>query len=330
MSDRNFFIPGGIEYFMPGDAEAFDELRDKVKKIFNKNKYIHVIPPIVDNLPNLLGLNSSDLDNQTITFIDKESGKKIGLRSDITPQIAKIDYQFSKASISRFSYMGDIYRSTNSSFDRKNPYQIGAEIFGCSNKSHDIEIISLMVETVMLSRKKSLVVEIGDVSIVNKHISFLSLDNKDKSKLVTMINSKNINELRKFLTHLKVSKSKIEFLVELIRINGDYKCLKEIALILKKFKFDNGNILSDLKYIANKLLLKYKAIDIIIDMSNLYNLDYQTNLSFSVFVPNFRKAIATGGRYTAYTRDEQKRLASGFSLDLKDLFFLIKEDDVNV
>ena len=171
---------------MPGDAEAFDELRDKVKKIFNKNKYIHVIPPIVDNLPNLLGLNSSDLDNQTITFIDKDSGKKIGLRSDITPQIAKIDYQFSKASISRFSYMGDIYRSTNSSFDRKNPYQVGGEIFGCKNKNHDIEVICLMIETVMITGQKSFLVEIGDVSIINRYISLLSLNRMDKLKLIAI------------------------------------------------------------------------------------------------------------------------------------------------
>ena len=330
MKDRNFFIPGGIEYFMPGDAEAFDKLREKVKKVFSRYKYTHVIPPIVDNLPNLLSLNSNDLDNQTVSFIDSESGKQIGLRSDITPQIAKIDYQLNHKNLSRFSYMGDIFRSTKSSFDRKNPYQVGGEIFGCNNKNHDIEVISLMIETTMLSGQKSLVVEIGDVSIIYKYISSLSLSKIEESKLIPMINSKNINEIQTFLKYLKISKKQIELLTELIRINGDLKCIKEIKSILKKFKFSDNKALSDLTYIANKISKKYKTVSINIDMSNLYNLDYQTSLSFSVFVPNFRKAIATGGRYVAYTEDKTERLASGFSLDLKDLFFLIKEDSMHV
>ena len=330
MKDRNFFIPGGIEYFMPGDAEAFDKLRAKVKKVFSKYKYTHVIPPIVDNLPNLLSLNSNDLDNQTVSFIDKESGKKIGLRSDITPQIAKIDYQLSDKTISRFSYMGDIFRSTNSSFDRKNPYQVGGEIFGCSNKKHDIEVICLMIEAIMVSGKKSFVVEIGDVSIIYKYVSRLSLSAMDQSKLVAMINSKNIDEIKSFLKHLSIPKTKIEFLSEFIRINGDLKCIREIDLLLKKFKIDDNNSLSDVKYIANKISSNYQSISINIDMSNLYNLDYQNSLSFSVFIPNFRKAIATGGRYVAYTKNKNKRLASGFSLDLKDLFFLIKEGNSHV
>jgi len=330
MKDRNFFIPGGIEYFMPGDAEAFDKLREKVKKVFSKYKYTHVIPPIVDNLPNLLGLNSNDLDNQTVSFMDNESGKKIGLRSDITPQIAKIDYQLNHKSLSRFSYMGDIFRSTNSSFDRKNPYQVGGEIFGCNNKSHDIEVISLMIETTMLSGQRSFVVEIGDVSLIYKCISSLSLSSTEESKLIPMINSKNIEEIQVYLKYLKISNKKIELLSELIRINGDLKCVKEIKLILKKLKFHENNTLSDLTYIANKISAKYKTVNINLDMSNLYNLDYQTSLSFSVFVPNFRKAIATGGRYIAYTKNKTERLASGFSLDLKDLFFLIKEDSMHV
>ena len=330
MKDRNFFIPGGIEYFMPGDAEAFDKLRERVKYLFLKYKYTHVIPPIVDNLPNLLGLNSSDLDNQTVSFIDKESGKKIGLRSDITPQIAKIDYQLNNKDISRFSYMGDIFRSTNSSFDRKNPYQVGGEIFGCKNKNHDIEVICLMIETIMLTGQKSFVVEIGDVSIINRYISLLCLNRMDKLKLIAMINSKNLDEIQTFLKYLRVSNNKIEFLCEFISINGGLECIKEIKSLLKRSKIDDKKTLSDLVHIAKKVSSKYKSLNINIDMSNLYSLDYQTSLSFSVFVSNFRKAIATGGRYIAYTKNKHERLASGFSLDLKDLYFLIKEGIINV
>ena len=135
MSDKNFFIPGGIEYFMPDEAEEFEILKSKALRIFKKSHYQYVIPPIIDNLPNLLSLNSQDLDQQTLTFVDQMTGKKIGMRADITPQIAKIDQHLSGGGISRFAYMGDIIRTTENQFDRRNPYQVGCELFGCSNKN---------------------------------------------------------------------------------------------------------------------------------------------------------------------------------------------------
>ena len=115
---------------MPEEAIEFEKLKSNVLGIFKKYNYEYVIPPIIDNLTNLLSLNSSDVDQLTVTFTDQISGKQIGLRSDITSQIAMIDYQQSKSGLSRFGYMGDIVRISKSLFDRKNPFQVGAELFG--------------------------------------------------------------------------------------------------------------------------------------------------------------------------------------------------------
>ena len=56
------------------------------------------IPPIFDNLDNLLNLKSTDLDSETALVLDKRTSKEIGIRADITPQISKIDYQMTKGS----------------------------------------------------------------------------------------------------------------------------------------------------------------------------------------------------------------------------------------
>ncbi len=324
MNDKNFFIPGGIEYFMPDEADDFEILKSKALKIFKKSRYKYVIPPIIDNLPNLLSLESQDLDRQTLTFIDQTTGKKIGMRADITPQIAKIDQHLSKGGISRYAYMGDIIRATDNQFDRRNPYQIGCEIFGCSTKSHDLEIISQMIDIVKLSNEKLLILEICDLSIVNDIINTFGLLTEEKNKLIKLINFKSIIDIERHLKDKGVSIKKINLILDLVSLSGGIEIIPEIEKLLKANRVKIDSKLSDLLYLAKKLKSTDKHLDVNVDMTNLSSLDYQSGLSFSLYVPSFRKSIAKGGRYNAYISEGKMRFASGFSLDLKDVYFLRK------
>ena len=326
MKDKNFFIPGGIEYLMPEEAIEFEKLKSNVLGIFKKYNYEYVIPPIIDNLTNLLSLNSSDVDQLTVTFTDQISGKQIGLRSDITSQIAMIDYQQSKSGLSRFGYMGDIVRISKSLFDRKNPFQVGAELFGCSKKSHDLEIINLMTDVIHLTKQRELIIEIGDLSVINKIIKSLDITEADQSYLVQLINTKSTDEIQSFLKHKNVKKNSREGLVTLISLSGDFKVLNEIETIASKFDSDISEKIDNLKYLAKKVSQFSKSINVVIDLSDLYSLDYQSSLTFSAYIENYRQAIARGGRYVAYGKSgNQPRNACGFSLDLKDIFFQMKE-----
>ena len=330
MSDKNFFIPGGIEYFMPDEAEEFEILKSKVLKIFKKSHYQYVIPPIIDNLPNLLSLNSQDLDQQTLTFVDQMTGKKIGMRADITPQIAKIDQHLSKGGTSRFAYMGDIIRTTENQFDRRNPYQVGCELFGCSNKNHDLEVISQMIEIVRLSKEKLLVLELCDLSIINDIICSLNLYSDEVSKLISLINLKSTNEIKSYLKYKNISGKKINLITDLILLTGSFEIVSEIKKLLTVNRIKINSKLPELTFIAKKLTPTDGNLVVNIDMTNLSNLDYQSSLSFSLYVTNFRKSIANGGRYNAYNSGTTQRLASGFSLDLKDIYFLRKNGGKHV
>ena len=146
MKAKNFYIPDGIEYYMPSDAVKLEKIKSKILKIYAKYNYTYVIPPIFDNLDNLLNLKSTDLDSETALVLDKRTSKEIGIRADITPQISKIDYQMTKGSgNSRFSYMGDILRLSPGPFDRINPYQTGAEYFGKLNNKCKERIVKLLI-----------------------------------------------------------------------------------------------------------------------------------------------------------------------------------------
>ena len=140
MNTQKFLIPDGIEYYTGDEALLFQNLKTSVLKIFNKYKYEFVITPVVDSINNLNNLNE-DYATNTISLSER---KELGIRADITPQISRLDYQSYKINKSnKFSYMGDIYRESKSSFERSNPFQVGAEYFGNISDKVDINLLGV-------------------------------------------------------------------------------------------------------------------------------------------------------------------------------------------
>ena len=322
MNNKKFLIPDGIEYFMPDEALKFESLKQKALRIFDKYAYKYVLPPIFDDLNNLFSLNSADLDKETVSINDYRLGGKIGIRADITPQISKIDYQFAKNSnISKYCYMGDILRSHAKDFDRKNPFQLGAEIFGDITKDNDIEIIKLMLEIIFLSNNKKIILDLGNLSFINNFLSKLDLNKEQKHELVTLLNYKAKTDIYDFCKKNKINKNKLNFLISIIDLSGDIAVIKEIKKFIKYYKIDFNKELNELDYIARKILKFNSSCQVQIDLCELHGYEYQNNLIYTLYTPSFRKDIARGGRYKAYKISKnQYRNATGFSLDLKDIF----------
>ena len=324
MKSKNFLIPDGIEYYIGDNATNFDRIKSKIIKIYNKYDYTHIIPPIFDSLENLLNLNSTDLDNKTAYILDRSNGNEIGVRADITPQISKVDYQITNGQgNSKFSYMGDILRLSPGPFDRINPFQTGVEHFGNVSKKIDIEIIKLMIDIISLSKQRKIVIELGDLSFINNLLIDLNISEDNRLKLIDLINLKSKIEIKDFFKDLKLPNKKLFLLLNLIDISGDISVLSELKKLSKSFKQDLSNEIDELISISKSINRVSDISQVQIDLCELHGFSYQKGLIYSAYVPGLRKEIARGGRYTAYiTESDKKRLATGFSLDVKDILDL--------
>jgi ATP phosphoribosyltransferase regulatory subunit len=324
MKSKNFLIPDGIEYYIGDNATNFDRIKSKIIKIYNKYDYTHIIPPIFDSLENLLNLNSTDLDNKTAYILDRSNGNEIGVRADITPQISKVDYQITNGQgNSKFSYMGDILRLSPGPFDRINPFQTGVEHFGNVSKKIDIEIIKLMIDVISLSKQRKIVIELGDLSFINNLLIDLNISEDNRLKLIDLINLKSKIEIKDFFKDLKLPNKKLFLLLNLIDISGDISVLSELKKLSKSFKQDLSNEIDELISISKSINRVSDISQVQIDLCELHGFSYQKGLIYSAYVPGLRKEIARGGRYTAYiTESDKKRLATGFSLDVKDILDL--------
>jgi ATP phosphoribosyltransferase regulatory subunit len=257
------------------------------------------------------------LKNYTISLSNR---KELGIRADITPQISRLDYQsYKKNKPNKYSYMGDIYRESESAFDRNNPFQVGAEYFGNISDDIDISLLKMCYEIITLSKTKRIIIELNDSFFINTYINSLKLNNTEKKQLINLISLKSIDEIYQYYNNKKLSSRKLNELHDLLKLDGSANIIKKIQDFSKKYNYKSQENIKSLKSITNKIK-NLKNIEIIIDLCSLGSMDYETSFNYTFYVEKLRKPIAFGGRYESYLlKNGTMRYATGFSIDLKDV-----------
>src|SRR5215510_2978714 len=109
---RKWVLPEYIDDILPAEAERIEGLRRLLLDNFRAHGYRLVQPPLVEHLDSLLTGTGHDLDLQTFKVIDPLSGRLLGVRADITPQVARIDaHLLNESGVTRLCYAGSVLRT---------------------------------------------------------------------------------------------------------------------------------------------------------------------------------------------------------------------------
>ena len=158
-----WLLPEGVEDVLPPQANRTEEVRRRLLDLYSTWGYEYVIPPIVEYLESLLTGTGHDLDLKTLKVTDLLSGRTMGLRADITPQVARIDaHSLNKSGVVRLCYAGTVVHSQpDGLLESRTPLSVGAELFGDSSNRGDIEIVSLMIESLRSLGLKGVKIDLG-------------------------------------------------------------------------------------------------------------------------------------------------------------------------
>ena len=149
MNDQNrWLLPDGIEESLPDEAAWLEVHRRELLDMFASWGYELVIPPLIEYLESLLVGPSDDLDLQTFKLTDQLTGRMMGVRADMTPQVARIDaHMLKRDAPARLCYLGTVLRTRPGGRDlTRSPLQLGAELYGHAGVDSDVEVICLMLE----------------------------------------------------------------------------------------------------------------------------------------------------------------------------------------
>ena len=326
---NRWLLPEDIADVLPSRARKIEELRRRSLDLYQSYGYELVSHPLLELLDSLLTGTGSDLNLQTFKLVDQLSGRTLGLRADITPQVARIDaHLLNREGVTRLCYAGSVahVRAPAGSSSREE-LQIGAEIYGHAGWEADLEALSLLLQTLNKAGLKKVYLDLSHAGVLKGILGDHALNASDTEFLYTCLQTKDRSGLSQCITNMPPSIGKP--LLALIELNDS--CAEVLANARSgKFALPKNPVieqaLNDLVRLTEAL--SSNGVELSIDLADLRGYQYHSGVMFAAYVDGLPQPIARGGRYDhvgqAFGRS---RPATGFSLDL---YTLADCSDLNV
>ena len=317
---NRWLLPEDIADVLPAEARKVENLRRYILELYQSYGYELVAPPLLEFLDSLLTGTGSDLNLQTFKLVDQLSGRTLGLRADITPQVARIDaHLLNRSGVTRLCYVGSVaHARTPVGSSAREELQIGAEIYGCSTWEADFEAISLLLKTIQLAGIKKIYLDLSHAGVLAGILDGQSISAADMETLYGLLQSKDRPRLNIWAKSLPSVVANA--LLVLTELNGPCaEVLIKAKAALPKHALVDLAIEQLEKLVAAAATLS-EGLELSIDLAELRGYQYHSGVMFAAYVDKLPQPIARGGRYDhvgqAFGRS---RPATGFSLDLLTL-----------
>ena len=324
----SWLLPDGIEEILPEEAKHLENLRHKLLELFACWGYDLVIPPFIDFLDSLLTGSGHDLDLQTFKLTDQISGEMLGVRADMTPQVARMDaHNLKHEWPTRLCYVGTILHTRGDPLEKtRSPMQIGAELFGHAGRESDVEVIRLMLEMLAITGLQNVHLDLGHVGIYRALSRQAGLTELQETELFDVLQRKARPELAELMDSYAINHDLKGMFLKLPELNGGKDTIAKAHAVFLKANDEVKSALADLAAIAEKLAVRFPSLPISFDLAELRGYHYHTGMVFAAFIPSVGREIARGGRYDNIGEVfGRARPATGFSADLKLLSALSKQ-----
>src|SRR3954463_15227319 len=190
----NWLLPENIADVLPSEARKIEELRRAILDNFRLYGYELVMPPMLEYLDSLMPVGGHDMDLRMFKLVDQLSGRTMGLRADMTTQVARIDaHLLNRTSVTRLCYAGSVLHTQPSGLHAtREPLQIGAEIYGHAGLEADAEIQELALASLALAGFEQPRLDLSHVGVLRAILLDDPLARRDEQALYALLRSKDI------------------------------------------------------------------------------------------------------------------------------------------
>lgn len=322
---ETWLLPDGVQDVLPQDAIRLEKLRRRLLDMFAAWGYELVFTPLMEYVDSLLTGSSHDLDLMTFKITDQLTGRLMGVRADLTPQVARLDaHCLPREHTARYCYCGTVLNTLPQGLSTgRTPIQIGAEVYGYQGVAADLEVIRLMLTTLTAAGATAIHLDLGHVTVFRELAKAAGLSAELEAQLFDIYQRKSIPELNDLLPQLPRS----EWFAALGQLSGQITVLAQADILLADAPTAVHCALNDLQQVVHALQLSHPHVAVSVDLSELRGYHYHTGLVFAAYTPQSASELAKGGRYDhigeAFGR---ARPATGFSADLKSLVNFFEDD----
>lgn len=310
-----WLLPENVEDVLPPQAWRMEDMRRALLDLFRRRGYQLVVPPLIEYVDSLLTGVGADLDLKTFKLVDQMSGRLMGVRADITPQVARIDaHLLAGNAINRLCYAGSVLHTQPDGFRRsREPIQIGAECYGEPGVAADLEILALMLQGLDACGVRGAQLDIGHVGVYRALAQAAGLSGEAEHRLFGALQAKDASAVAALTADLP-NDLRSAF-VALPQLYGDRGVLVEARTRLPALPAVAAALDT-----LDALDAGLGGAEAAYDLAELRGYGYHSGIVFAAYTAGRSRAIAQGGRYDEVGKVfGRARPATGFSMDLREL-----------
>jgi ATP phosphoribosyltransferase regulatory subunit len=318
---RNWLLPEYVEDILPPQAQAIERLRGRLIEIFRVHGYALVMPPMLEYIDSLLSGTGQDLDLRTFKLVDQLSGRTMGLRADMTPQVARIDaHLLAREGVTRLCYVGTVLHTRPRGLTAtREPLQIGAEVYGHAGIESDLEIQRLLRAALEACGLDGVRLDIGHVGVYRAIVRHGQVPADLEPELLDALRAKDRPGLASATAALPEATRRA--LLLLPDLYGGVEVLDRARRELPRLA-EIDAALADLAALAGD-----NGVAVSVDLADLRGYHYHSGVVFAAYCAGLPSAVALGGRYDEVGRTfGRARPATGFSMDLRELAHLAQAE----
>ncbi|MBL8445905.1 MAG: ATP phosphoribosyltransferase regulatory subunit [Zoogloeaceae bacterium] len=308
-------LPEYIQDVLPDEASTIEHLRRGLLDAFAASGYQLVQPPLLEYMDSLLTGAGRDLRLRTVQLVDQLSGRTMGVRADMTPQVARIDaHLLNRRGVTRLCYCGSVLHTLPASLSAtREPLQVGAELYGHSGLEADAEILRLLAEALAVAGVAQWRLDLGHMGLFRALAKLAGLSPEREEIVFDLLQSKDLPSLAEALSGVPKSARSA-----LLALPGLYGGREVLAQARSRLPSDSSVLaaVGELERLAEDLT----DLPVSFDLSDLRGYHYHSGVVFAAYGGGQPGAIALGGRYDLIGQHFGRgRPATGFSMDLRQL-----------
>lgn len=312
---HTWLLPEYIADILPAEARLVEERRRALLDLFHIHGYQLVSPPLIEFIESLVA--DDQLDLRTFKLTDQLSGRQMGLRADIAPQVARIDaHLLNRNGIVRLCYAGSVVHTLPGSLlGSREQLQVGAEIYGHTGIEADAEVIGLLLDALAGLGVNRVQLDVGHLGIFRSLMREFGIAADLQGQLFDALQAKDAACTQALLQQLPTQQAQV--LQQLSELHGGIEVLQQARACLPALT-EISAALADLEAIGKQVAAK--GAELYFDLVELRGAEYHSGLVFAAYAPGWPNSIARGGRYDDVgSKFGRARPATGFSFDLREL-----------
>ncbi|MDR3516246.1 MAG: ATP phosphoribosyltransferase regulatory subunit [Azospirillaceae bacterium] len=306
-------LPTGLHDLLPPDAAHEAAMIERLMATFAAHGYDRVKPPLIEFEDSLLAGPGVATAQQTFRLMDPVSQRMMGVRGDITLQVARIATSrlTNVARPLRLSYAGQVLRVKGSQLRPERQFaQAGVELIGSAEPAADTEMVLLAAEALNGLGVRRLSIDLTVPTLVTTLCLVSGLDAARTAALRAAADRRDADAVA------AVGGAAAALVIKLMAASGPAaRALPLLAALDLPGEAANAER-SRLAEVVRRVAAVDPTLQLTIDPVEHRSFEYQTGVSFTLFAHGVSGELGRGGRYRAGYDDPDGDPSTGFTLYL--------------